>query len=68
MGIFSWIILGALAGWIASKMMNTDKSMGAMANIFVGIVLNHLKPKTKHYEKNQHTVITTYLCIFFCTK
>lgn len=38
MGIFSWIILGALAGWIASKMMNTDKSMGAMANIIVGIV------------------------------
>lgn len=38
MGIFSWIILGALAGWIASKMMDTDKSMGAMANIIVGIV------------------------------
>ena len=38
MGIISWIILGALAGWIASKIMNTDESMGAIANIVVGIV------------------------------
>ncbi|NMA48491.1 MAG: GlsB/YeaQ/YmgE family stress response membrane protein [Tissierellia bacterium] len=38
MGIISWIILGALAGWIASKMMNTNRSMGAFANIAVGIV------------------------------
>lgn len=38
MGIFSWIILGALAGWLASKTMNTNKSMGAIANIVVGIV------------------------------
>lgn len=38
MGIISWIILGALAGWIASKMMNTDAAMGAVANIFVGVI------------------------------
>ena len=38
MGIISWIIVGALAGWLASKMMNTDASMGAIANIVVGIV------------------------------
>lgn len=38
MGIISWIILGALAGWIASKMMNTDESMGGFANIAVGII------------------------------
>lgn len=38
MGIIAWIILGALAGWLASKMMNTDESMGAIANIVVGIV------------------------------
>ncbi|HEY4543966.1 MAG TPA: GlsB/YeaQ/YmgE family stress response membrane protein [Tissierellaceae bacterium] len=38
MGIISWIILGALAGWIASKVMNTDASMGAFANIGVGIL------------------------------
>jgi len=36
-----WIILiivGALIGWIASKMMNTDAQQGALANIIVGIV------------------------------
>lgn len=38
MGIIAWIILGALAGWLASKTMNTNKSMGAIANIAVGII------------------------------
>lgn len=38
MGVITWIILGALAGWIASKIMNTNKSMGAIANIVVGII------------------------------
>ena len=38
MGIISWIILGALAGWVASLIMRTDGSMGAVANIFVGFV------------------------------
>lgn len=33
-----WIIVGALAGWIASKIMNTDAQMGAFANIIVGIL------------------------------
>ncbi|MDU7338045.1 MAG: GlsB/YeaQ/YmgE family stress response membrane protein [Clostridium sp.] len=38
MGILAWVIIGALAGWIASKFMDTDASMGAFANIVVGIV------------------------------
>ena len=38
MGIFSWIIGGALAGWIASKITGNDASMGAGANILCGIV------------------------------
>jgi uncharacterized membrane protein YeaQ/YmgE (transglycosylase-associated protein family) len=38
MGILSWIILGGLAGWIASMIMDTDKSMGVMANIIVGVI------------------------------
>ena len=33
-----WIIFGALAGWIASKIMNTDAEQGAVGNIVVGIV------------------------------
>lgn len=36
-----WIILiivGALIGWIASKIMATDEQQGAIANVIVGIV------------------------------
>lgn len=36
--IIFWIILGALAGWIASMIMGRDASMGAGANIVVGII------------------------------
>jgi uncharacterized membrane protein YeaQ/YmgE (transglycosylase-associated protein family) len=38
MGIILWIIFGALVGWIASKIMNTDAQQGAGMNIVVGIV------------------------------
>jgi uncharacterized membrane protein YeaQ/YmgE (transglycosylase-associated protein family) len=38
MGILSWIIVGGLAGWIASMVMKTDESMGIFMNIVVGIV------------------------------
>jgi uncharacterized membrane protein YeaQ/YmgE (transglycosylase-associated protein family) len=37
-GILSWIIFGGLAGWIASLIMKTDKKMGLLANVAVGIV------------------------------
>ncbi|CUX15108.1 GlsB/YeaQ/YmgE family stress response membrane protein [Clostridium sp. C105KSO13] len=38
MGILSWIIIGALAGWIASMMTGNNRKMGAFANIAVGII------------------------------
>lgn len=38
MGFIIWIIVGALAGWIASMIMKTDAQMGALANIVVGII------------------------------
>lgn len=38
MGILGWIILGALAGWLASKVTGKDRQMGPVANILVGIV------------------------------
>ncbi|HIA91679.1 TPA: GlsB/YeaQ/YmgE family stress response membrane protein [Candidatus Saccharibacteria bacterium] len=38
MSILLWIIFGALAGWIASMIANTNEQMGALANIGVGIV------------------------------
>ncbi|MEO7905083.1 MAG: GlsB/YeaQ/YmgE family stress response membrane protein [Candidatus Saccharimonadales bacterium] len=36
--IISWIVVGALAGWIASKIMKTDAQQGGLANIVVGIL------------------------------
>lgn len=36
-GFFGWIVLGGLAGWIASKVMSTDRQMGVGLNIVVGI-------------------------------
>lgn len=36
--IIAWIIIGGLAGWIASMIMGTNASMGPIANIIVGIV------------------------------
>lgn len=38
MNIITWILFGALAGWIASKIVNTDAEQGAVGNIIVGIV------------------------------
>lgn len=38
MGIISWIIVGALAGWIASMIMGKNEQMGLLANIVVGII------------------------------
>lgn len=37
MGIISWIILGGLAGWVASMVAGTNRRMGALANIVVGV-------------------------------
>lgn len=38
MGLIGWIILGGIAGWIASMIMNRDASMGIFANIACGVV------------------------------
>lgn len=38
MGIIAWLILGAVAGWLASLIMKTDAEQGALANIVVGII------------------------------
>lgn len=36
--IIVWIILGALSGWIASKLTGNDEKMGFGLNLLVGIV------------------------------
>ena len=38
MDVLLWIVLGALAGWIASMIMGTDARQGAVMNIVVGII------------------------------
>lgn len=37
MGIIGWIILGGLAGWVASMIAGTNGRQGLFGNIFVGI-------------------------------
>lgn len=38
MGCITWIIFGALAGWIASLILGRSKEMGCLAHIFIGIL------------------------------
>lgn len=38
LGIVGWIIIGGIAGWIASKIMHTDEQQGILLNIIVGVV------------------------------
>ena len=38
MGWIIAIIVGGIAGWLASKVMNRDASMGIMWNVIAGIV------------------------------
>lgn len=38
MGILSWIIFGALAGWVASILTGRNQRMGCIANIVAGVV------------------------------
>jgi uncharacterized membrane protein YeaQ/YmgE (transglycosylase-associated protein family) len=36
-GLFAWIIIGAIAGWLASKVMKTSRQQGLVMDIVVGI-------------------------------
>jgi uncharacterized membrane protein YeaQ/YmgE (transglycosylase-associated protein family) len=38
MNIVGWIVLGGLAGWVASMIVGNNKSQGLLGNILVGIV------------------------------
>lgn len=38
MAVISWIILGGLAGWIATMMTSTDRQVNGFMNVIVGIV------------------------------
>lgn len=38
MSIIGWIVLGGIAGWLASMVMGKDRQMGCTANVVVGII------------------------------
>jgi len=38
MGIIAFLVLGGIAGWIASMLMGTDELQGIVGNVIVGIV------------------------------
>jgi len=38
MGFIFWIIIGGVAGWLASMIMKTDSRQGMLMDIVVGIV------------------------------
>lgn len=38
LGFFGWLILGGLAGWVASMVQGRDAQMGIGLNILVGVI------------------------------
>ena len=38
LGLFSWIIFGALAGWVASLIAGGNSRLGCLGNIVVGVL------------------------------
>ena len=38
MGIIAFLVLGGIAGWIASLLMRTDASQGIFLNVVAGVV------------------------------
>jgi uncharacterized membrane protein YeaQ/YmgE (transglycosylase-associated protein family) len=38
MGIISWIVLGGIAGWLASIVTKRNDQMGCITNIIAGVV------------------------------
>jgi uncharacterized membrane protein YeaQ/YmgE (transglycosylase-associated protein family) len=38
MGIISWIIIGGLAGWVASMILKVNGQQGILGNIIAGIL------------------------------
>lgn len=38
MDLLGWIVVGALAGWIASMIVGKNHKMGLLANIVVGVI------------------------------
>jgi len=38
MGIVSWLVVGAIAGWLAGLLVKGDESLGVIGHVVLGIV------------------------------
>jgi uncharacterized membrane protein YeaQ/YmgE (transglycosylase-associated protein family) len=38
MGIISWLVVGAIAGWLAGYLVKGDESLGVIGHIVLGII------------------------------
>jgi uncharacterized membrane protein YeaQ/YmgE (transglycosylase-associated protein family) len=38
MGWIMTLVVGGIVGWLASMLMKTDKQMGVLANVIIGII------------------------------
>ena len=38
MNIIAWLVLGVIAGWIASMLMGTNRSQGMLMDIVMGVI------------------------------
>ena len=38
MGILSWLIVGAIAGWLAGLLVKGDEGLGVLGHIVLGII------------------------------
>ena len=68
MGIIAWIIIGGVAGWLASLVTGTDARFGILGNIVIGIVgaliggflLGLLGFSTDHYRFSGWTLLVAF--------
>lgn len=67
MGVIAWLVLGALSGWIANRLM--DSRTGLIDNIIIGIigafiggfVFNFLGAQTTVTGLNLHSVFVSVI-------
>lgn len=38
MGLISWLVVGAIAGWLAGMLVKGDESMGIIGHVVLGII------------------------------
>ena len=51
LGIIGWIVLGGLAGWVASMFAGTNARQGLLGNIVAGVIGGVVGFKTFHLSE-----------------